>query len=378
MSADPRAPCGSDSAKISSAPLCLSGVSFTDIKLTGRSKPVPPSPPPSSYTHPRQSQPHTSAPQPRGRLAPRPTLHTPHRPAQRPRPRPAEGPWPRPAAGHSRSRPERGSPAAAGAERGRGAARAAGGAAGRARRPRLPSGLALMKTRTLLPLGTRWDGSAERFPENAARRSAASRGQGGLPPAPAGHIPRGRPPAHSGPRSAAAAPAAPATGRRAAAIRTLGLPGAAARPRGVGAAGAVAAARRWSGASEERTRRPLPCGGPRTGGRGRKSLRRSGAGRGGDCGGRRTPGTAESGGSAVCPAGPSGSPPPPRACGVQSGNASGGTDGAFAPPSVSQLRDRIFIGKLLPAHPLGSEEFRALPVFRNLPHRSPTCSDTKE
>lgn len=45
-----------------------------------------------------------------------------------------------------------------------------------------------MKTRTLRPAGTRWEGRAVRFPENAARRSAESRGQGSLVPAPAGHI----------------------------------------------------------------------------------------------------------------------------------------------------------------------------------------------
>lgn len=108
--------------------------------------------------------------------------------------------------------PERGSRERRRRRSAAGERRAAGGAAGRARQPRLPSGLALMKTRTLLPLGTRWDGSAERLPENAARRSAASRGQGSLPPAPAGHIAHGEPPPHSSPRSAAPAPAALAAG----------------------------------------------------------------------------------------------------------------------------------------------------------------------
>lgn len=117
-----------------------------------------------------------------------------------------------------------------------------------------------MKTRTLLPLGTRWDGSAERLPEKAARRSAASRGQGSLPPAPAGHIPprrrailagRRRAPPQGKPRTAAAAVLA--TGSPAAAMRTL-RPGPAAllprRRRGWG----------WS-------RRPAPeRGGQRGGG----------------------------------------------------------------------------------------------------------------
>lgn len=83
--------------------------------------------------------------------------------------------------------------------------RAAGGAAAGpsravpSRAAGLPSGLALMKTRTLLPLGTRWAGSAARLPAKAARRSAASRGQGSLPPAPAAHMaPRRR--AHGSPR----------------------------------------------------------------------------------------------------------------------------------------------------------------------------------
>lgn len=45
-----------------------------------------------------------------------------------------------------------------------------------------------MKTRTLRPAGTRCAGRAVRFPEKAARRSAESRGQGSLVPAPAGHM----------------------------------------------------------------------------------------------------------------------------------------------------------------------------------------------
>lgn len=107
----------------------------------------------------------------------------------------------------------------------------------------LPSGLALMKTRTLLPLGTRWDGSAERLPEKAARLKAASRGQGNLPPAPAGHIPPRcrailaggrRAPAQGCPRTAAAAAVT------AAAMRTVRLRGAA----GAGAAGRKFAAER--------------------------------------------------------------------------------------------------------------------------------------
>lgn len=374
-----------------SAPRCLSGVSFTDMKLTERSTPVLPSPSPSSYTHTQQSPPHNPA-----AASPR----APHRTRRGPGGAPERG---RGRSGHTAA-PERGCPGAAAAERGRGAGRAlraAGGAAGRARQPRLPSGLALMKTRTLLPLGTRWDGSAERLPEKAARRSAASRGQGSLPPVPAGHIPpaapQGEPPPHSSPRSAAAAPAALATGWRAAAMRTLGLSGAAACLRGSGAAraGAVAAARLRSA----------------EGARGRCADRpplRSLAAAGGEespgwkvCGGAvpGAAGAAEAGGSPAPPrrarparraaggcaqGAPSGRrvapvpPPPVRVCGVQSGDASGEADGAFAPPSVSQPRGRIFIGKLLPAHPLGSEEFTALLVFRNLQHRSPTCSDTKE
>lgn len=67
-------------------------------------------------------------------------------------------------------------------------ARTEGQRDGQSRARGLPSGLALMKTRTLRPAGTRWEGRAVRFPEKAARRSAESRGQGSLVPAPAGHI----------------------------------------------------------------------------------------------------------------------------------------------------------------------------------------------
>lgn len=67
-------------------------------------------------------------------------------------------------------------------------ARTEGRKDGQSRARDLPSGLALMKTRTLRPAGTRWEGRAVRFPEKAARRSAESRGQGSLVPAPAGHI----------------------------------------------------------------------------------------------------------------------------------------------------------------------------------------------
>lgn len=320
-----------------------------------------------------------------------------------------EGPW-RPEAerGRSRSRPRRGPsvgvPGRSGG--GRGAARAlraAGGAAGRARQPRLPSGLALMKTRTLLPLGTRWDGSAERLPENAARRSAASRGQGSLPPAPAGHIP----PRRRASRRLTAAPGAPrrrqrlsppAEGQRpygpsgcpgpppASAAARLGLwppPGAGARgQRGDEAPTAPRAAPLRRPAARRaraekfavercRARRRLrrdggpaaAAGPPAPPGRPRPPRRAAGGCAPGARSGRRVPPVP---------------PPPARVCGVQSGDASGEADGSFVPSSVSQPRDRIFIGKLLPAHPLGSEEFRALLVFRNLLHRSPTCSDTKE
>lgn len=75
----------------------------------------------------------------------------------------------------------------------------------------LPSGLALMKTRTLRPPGTRWAGSAARLPAKAALRSAASRGHAALPPAPAAHM--APPPA--GPRLRAA----PGPRRGAAALR---------------------------------------------------------------------------------------------------------------------------------------------------------------
>ncbi|KAJ8382264.1 hypothetical protein SKAU_G00030420 [Synaphobranchus kaupii] len=52
----------------------------------------------------------------------------------------------------------------------------------------LPSGLAQMKTRTLLPVGTWYGGSASTFPLRAALRSADSRGQGSLLPTPDGHM----------------------------------------------------------------------------------------------------------------------------------------------------------------------------------------------
>lgn len=52
----------------------------------------------------------------------------------------------------------------------------------------LPSGLAQMKTRTLLPVGTWNGGSASTFPLMAALRRADSRGQGCLLPTTDGHM----------------------------------------------------------------------------------------------------------------------------------------------------------------------------------------------
>lgn len=52
----------------------------------------------------------------------------------------------------------------------------------------LPSGLAQMNTRTLLPVGTWNGGSARTFPLMAALRRAESRGQGCLLPTPDGHM----------------------------------------------------------------------------------------------------------------------------------------------------------------------------------------------
>lgn len=52
----------------------------------------------------------------------------------------------------------------------------------------LPSGLQQMKTRTLRPPGTWCGGRAVMFPLTAALRSADSRGQGCLLPAPDGHM----------------------------------------------------------------------------------------------------------------------------------------------------------------------------------------------
>lgn len=156
-------------------------------------------------------------------------------------------------------------------------------------------------------------------------------------------------------------------------MRTLGLPGADACLGGGGAAGAAAAARRRRAEGARRRCRPPPAPLPSLAaaggedGAGRKVC--SGAGRGGAPRLRPDPSAAR---AATATAGSGGgggrrgalvSPPPARVCGVQSGDASGEADGAFAPPSVSRPRDRIFIGKPLPAHPLGSEEFRALLVL---------------
>lgn len=237
-----------------------------------------------------------------------------------------------------------------------------------------------MKTRTLLPLGTRWDGSAARLPEKAARRSAASRGQGSLPPAPAGHIPPrcraivagGRWAPAQGSRRSTAAAAALATGSAAAAMRTLRLPGAAACLLGVRAAGA-AARHRSAGAARRRDVGRPPRRSPAAGRAQEESLRWSGAGRGagGTAAPRRQPEpqrrpaprrAAVRSGRRVSRV-PS---LPTRVCDVQSRDVSGKADGTFPLPSVSQPQDRIFIGKLLPAHPLGSEEFRALLVFCSL------------
>lgn len=242
-----------------------------------------------------------------------------------------------------------------------------------------------MKTRTLLPLGTRWDGSAERLPEKAARRSAASRGQGSLPPAPAGHIPprrrailagRRRAPPQGKPRTAAAAVLA--TRSPAAAMRTL-RPGPAAllprRRRGWGWSRRPAPERGGQRGGGEQPAAPSPgrkFAAERCRARGRRWRRRDG-GPTAAAWPPPLPGPPQRRSAAAESSGRPGEPPGRR---VFSGSPSA-QEGLRCPKqgrlrarlrapslprSVSQPRGRIFIGKALPAHPWGSEEFRALLV----------------
>lgn len=405
MSPDPRVPCSSDRVKIKGcpAPRCLSGVSFTDIKLKERSTPVPPSPPPSSYSHTRQSPPHNPA-----AASPR----APHRPppARRPTPRPGGGALAVPGCverqepvsatpralsrGARVQRRRSGAGSGAGAAGGRGSCGAGAAAAvtfgvgadedadapaarhqvGRQRREvagerrppqrRVPrAGQPAARPGRPHPAG-RAAGS-EQPPERRGGAGSSRhrlKGSGHRDPRAA----RGRrpPPRRRCGRGCWPPPGAGARGERGDDAPTAPRAAPLRRPAARRTRAEKFAAERWR--ARRRLRRDggpaAAAGPPAPPGRPRPPPRAAGAAPGGRSG-RRV---------ALVP------PLPARVCNVQSGDASGEADGAFAPLSVSQLRDRIFIGKLLPAHPLGSEEFRARFVFRNLLHRSPTCSDAKE